>query len=359
MKKRMIRAIRVTNILLAVLLAFMGGVVLTDEFAGWKKELKPYVIDFGDNIAIRCLHDGNIDATVEAYERADWEEFKEWGSTWATQYTDEEYRAEMAEYDSINSFAAMQEAGDYVDVSAGAYGTLAAVHADGTVSFNKRAEVRYAASAEDDAWKNVKELELGAYSVLALKNDGTVTAKTKWTMFDFVSGTRPEEWTNIRAISNDFFAVGLREDGTVCWAAPEFETQNPDSFIPPEETALWKELVQLETSWETIAGLRADGTVVLAGDTGNGKADVSSWKDICKIAVGKEFIAGLKKDGTLVCTAPWALERGENLKNVMDVYANRYYVLAVLKNGTARLLGIPEETIHDGSRPAAKWKFPC
>ena len=347
----------INGLLGSVLIGLLTVILLSWLNAG-AKVLKPYVISFGDDIAIRCLHDGSIQATVKAYEKADWAFFKAERSISPESYTEEEYKAIQAEYDSVGTFAAMQEAHDYVDVSAGSYGSLAAVHADGSIAFNKRAEQRYHTSAQDAEWQNVKELDIGAYSVLALKKDGTAAAKPWMPSYAFTAGISPETWQNIKTISNDIYAVGLKEDGTVCWAAITTEPWDPDNFIHPDEMFSWTNIVQTDTSWGTVAGLTADGTVVLAGDTGNGKSAALHWKNIQKVAVGMAFVVGLKKDGTLVSTAQWALEGGETLKNVADVYANRHYVLAVLSNGRTRLLGKPEEKVYDGAWPAGRWVFP-
>ena len=217
---------------MAALLCCLISIV---SFAFWAaaetNSLLPYAISFGDDIAIRMTHDGRIEATVQEYEKAEWEVFLAEGSSWYTQYTQEEYKAIMAEYDSVNSFAAMQKSSDYVDVSASCYGTLAAVHADGTVAFNKRAEDRYSTSADNSKWRNVKSIALGAYSIIAQKNDGTMIVDAS-TSEAFTQGVNPKNWKNVTAIDLDYLAVGLREDGRAYYAAPNYISDDAEGFVP-------------------------------------------------------------------------------------------------------------------------------
>ena len=49
-----------------------------------------------------------------------------------------------------------------------------------------------------------------------------------------------------------------------------------------------------------VAGLKTDGTVVVAGKYYNGECD--GWKDIVAIAADGRVILGLKADGTIVST---------------------------------------------------------
>ena len=49
-------------------------------------------------------------------------------------------------------------------------------------------------------------------------------------------------------------------------------------------------------------GLKADGTVVAAGNNDYGQCNVDSWKDIVAVAAGNVHTIGLKADGTVVAT---------------------------------------------------------
>jgi alpha-tubulin suppressor-like RCC1 family protein len=47
-------------------------------------------------------------------------------------------------------------------------------------------------------------------------------------------------------------------------------------------------------------GLRADGTVVAAGDNDYGQCEVGDWTDIVAVAAGNYHTVGLRSDGTVV-----------------------------------------------------------
>lgn len=321
--------------------------------------LKPYCVSFGDEIAIRLLNDGSIDATAEECEQAEWDDFKQNGSTWAVQYTDAEYKSLQKEQAIVRSFQEMQQHKDYIDVSAAHSGIFAAVHADGTVAFSKQSEWQYQLSADRTMWNDIKDIDLGAYTIVALKKDGSAICHGAQGSYAYKKGTFPWRWTDVVDIRNDHIAVGLRSDGTVYYADRGYEPFDPNSYIDLATISEWTGIVQVDTAGDSVVGLKADGTVVFAGDNEDGKCDTSNWTDIVKVAVGINHTVGLKKDGTLVSTKGWALKGGEDLTGVVDVYVNRHNTLAILKDGTCRLLGeSPDEDLFTGSWAAGNWRFP-
>ena len=59
-------------------------------------------------------------------------------------------------------------------------------------------------------------------------------------------------------------------------------------------------IVAVAAGWEHTVGLKADGTVVAAGENSYGQCDVSGWRDIVAVAAGVFHTVGLKSDGTVV-----------------------------------------------------------
>lgn len=91
--------------------------------------------------------------------------------------------------------------------------------------------------------------------------------------------------------AGDSQTVGLRSDGTVVAAGPNFQGQiNVDS---------WTDIVQVNTDHEGTLGLRSDGTVIAVG-TNFGQLNVQSWNDIVQISLGDLYTIGLKSNGTVV-----------------------------------------------------------
>lgn len=66
------------------------------------------------------------------------------------------------------------------------------------------------------------------------------------------------------------------------------------------EANSWTDIVAIAAGDAHVLGLRADGTVVMAGQPTSGNAGVvDGWTDVAEIAAGSVCVAGLKADGTL------------------------------------------------------------
>lgn len=70
-----------------------------------------------------------------------------------------------------------------------------------------------------------------------------------------------------------------------------------------QSTALWNSFAVRDSvaagSNHTVA-LRADGTVIAAGNNNDGQRNVGDWADIVAVAAGSRHTVGLRADGTLV-----------------------------------------------------------
>lgn len=88
------------------------------------------------------------------------------------------------------------------------------------------------------------------------------------------------------------FSVGLRADGTVVAAGPDFPSC-PD-------VSSWAGIVQVAAGTDHIVGLRGDGTVVAAGGNSYGQLEVGTWTDVVQVAAGGYFTLGLKANRTVV-----------------------------------------------------------
>ena len=90
--------------------------------------------------------------------------------------------------------------------------------------------------------------------------------------------------------AGDKHTVGLKSDGTVVVAGRTGDVSG------------WTDIVAVSAGSYHTVGLKADGTVVAVGNKWNGKCDVSDWTDIVAIAAGESHTVGLKSDGTVVAT---------------------------------------------------------
>lgn len=174
----------------------------------------------------------------------------------------------------------------------------------------------------EESLKNIAIKETfaaGGCHTIALKSDGTVVATGKSDYYEnyeysYYSYTKDvtdsvKNWKDIVAVSAGAdHTVGLKADGTVVAVGDEdsyktYEYHSSyyyDSYETLEESALeWKDIVSIAAGYYFTAGLKSDGTVVVAGDD---DFYVSDWTDIIDIAAGGNHIIGLKADGTVVAT---------------------------------------------------------
>ena len=100
-------------------------------------------------------------------------------------------------------------------------------------------------------------------------------------------------------------------------------------------------IVAVAAGWEHTVGLKADGTVVAAGENSYGQCDVSGWRDIVAVAAGDGHTVGLKSDGTVVAVgynkygqcdvSGWA--------DVVSVAAEGSHTVGLKADGTVAAVG--------------------
>jgi hypothetical protein len=67
----------------------------------------------------------------------------------------------------------------------------------------------------------------------------------------------------------------------------------------------WRDITAVASGALCIAGIKKDGTVVVAwkeGEKEDGKGDVSGWRDIVAVEIGYKDFCGLKSDGSFITT---------------------------------------------------------
>ena len=160
-----------------------------------------------------------------------------------------------------------------------------------------------AAGDYSDAATKVKELQYQQYQKgerLLVEQDSEAAAQA------FASGVgyqdalkrsyqiRYRDLSEGKIAAGGFHTVGLKADGTVVAAGDnEYEQCNVSD---------WTDIVSIAAGSSHTVGLKADGTVVAAGWNDDGQCDVSGWRDIVAVTAGKYHTVGLKSDGTVVAT---------------------------------------------------------
>ena len=60
--------------------------------------------------------------------------------------------------------------------------------------------------------------------------------------------------------------------------------------------------MQVSAGYNHIVGLKADGTVIAAGNNDSNQCNVKKWTDIIFISAGRNHTVGMKSDGTVLAT---------------------------------------------------------
>ena len=88
-------------------------------------------------------------------------------------------------------------------------------------------------------------------------------------------------------------------------------------------------------------GLKADGTVVAAGYSDDGRCDVGGWTDIVAICGGAYHSVGLRSDGTLVATG--SNRSGQcnvgSWTDIVAIAAGAFHTIGLKADGSVLIVG--------------------
>ena len=146
-------------------------------------------------------------------------------------------------------------------------------------------------------WTDIVDIVSGPDLTVVLRKDGTV---------DFVcadAGYASEysdmlEWTDIVVIDGlgvTGCIAGLKSDGTVM-----VSHHGIGNMVNYRETEEWSGIIAVSMGFDSLLGLKRDGTVVAAGNLDAEQKNISEWTDIVAIAAGQDVHVGLKADGSIV-----------------------------------------------------------
>ena len=127
--------------------------------------------------------------------------------------------------------------------------------------------------------------------------------------------------------------VALRADGTVVAAGNNKYGQC--------DVSGWTDIVAISSGECHTVGLKSDGTVVATGRNSSGECDISDWTDIVAISVGYSYTVGLKSDGTVV--AAGSNTNGQcnvsEWTNIVAIYADIYRTFGLKPDGAVLDVG--------------------
>lgn len=131
--------------------------------------------------------------------------------------------------------------------------------------------------------------------------------------------------------------VALRADGTVLAAG--------DNEHGECDISGWRNIIAISAGFYHTVGLRSNGTVVATGDNRYGQCNVSDWNDIVAIAVGDWHTVGLRSDGSVVAVGK--NENGEckvtgwgwEDKDTVAIWADSANTAGLKSDGTVVVVG--------------------
>lgn len=140
----------------------------------------------------------------------------------------------------------------------------------------------------------------------------------------------------------------LSSDGSVYSAlGMYYEEQASIEDCGQVKPELFEDIVEIDTSYDLLVGLKSDGTVVATNLIFDGYYSfeddpISAWSGIVDIAVnGEKAIYGLKQDGTVVTnsTNETILESIANWKDIVALYSGENHVVALRSDGKLLTVG--------------------
>lgn len=154
--------------------------------------------------------------------------------------------------------------------------------------------------------------------------------------------------------------TAFAESGNTLKALRSFSAAGDYEDAPAQAAELRKSYLksrQLETfsaGRNHIVALKADGTVVAAGNNDHHQCDVSDWTDIVAVSIGDTHTMGLRSNGTVVHIG--AVNYGQRAamewRDIVAINAGKHYTVGLTPDGTLRAAG---QNDYD-QREVRKWQ---
>lgn len=132
-------------------------------------------------------------------------------------------------------------------------------------------------------------------------------------------------------VTTNMYSVGVRTDGSLL--------THGNNSVGQLDTKLWRSVIFAAGNDTTLAGLTADGKVLLAGEKASTWTNAAEWTDIVGIAVGSEHIVGLKQDGTAVSTSVEGAGDGDKSQDEVSGFAGITAIFA----GNGMTVGLKQD----------------
>ncbi len=137
------------------------------------------------------------------------------------------------------------------------------------------------------------------------------------------------EWAHIAAVAaGDTFTAGLKEDGTVVVAGTIEGSENVER---------WTDIIEIAASYDFLYGLKTDGTVVVNHISDSSPlAECLEWQNIKTITAYRSTICALTENGEVFClnSMDYSAIGITGWDNVEHIAANADIVVGLCSDGT-------------------------
>lgn len=187
----------------------------------------------------------------------------------------------------------------YLDVEG--FSFLAQDEIGGLYFFNHNGDLEEDITKKVQEMTDIVDMAICRNGIVVLHSDGTVEYVGNTDGGSVLSSSmsvflmKINGWTDIIDIDSDGSIVaGLRADGTVV-VSDNWEGEG--SF---HDVKKWTDIIVISVGFQSIMGIKRDGTVVYSGHVTEAQKTASEWNDIVAVSASFQSCLGLKADGTLV-----------------------------------------------------------
>lgn len=189
--------------------------------------------------------------------------------------------------------------------------------------------ILYAATSENTSeWNhnmvNQNSIATGYEHTVALKSDGTVLA----TGTNNNGECNVSEWRDIVSVyASESRTIGLKADGSVCVAGKLFTNESLSAL---------SNTTSIDVASGVIVGIKENGQAVGVGTSSDGATKVSDWNNIVAISTSGTHTVGVQSDGTVIAVGNnrYGQCNVSNWTDIIDVATNNKQTVGLKSDGT-------------------------